>query len=88
MKKKLVWIGVGVLVIAGFAFLTLPLVQPRCQRWYHSVDWRSDRKAFARYDTDWGGIEKRLGRERTLEIRQETWHAAIEDIGAKPFYCN
>lgn len=82
------WIGVGLAVVAGLVFITLPLVQPRCSRWYGAVDFRSDRTAFARYDTDWSGLEKRFGRERMLEIRDETWHAAIQNVGAKPFYCN
>lgn len=88
MKKRLIWISGTVVLVAGLAYFTLPLMEQRCSRWYHAVDFVSDKKAGARYGTDWSGLEKRYGQERMLEIRDETWHAAIEDIGAKPFYCN
>ena len=88
MKKRLALIGLGVALLSVVGYFTLPLMEPRCSRWYHRIDFVSDKKAVERYGTDWSGLEKRFGRSRMLEIRDETWHAAIGGVGAKPFYCN
>lgn len=88
MRKRWLLLGVVVIVVVGGILLALPLVQGNCQNWYHRVDFLADRKVESRYGTDLSRLEKRLGRDRALDVRDETWRAAIEEIGAKPFYCN
>lgn len=61
---------------------------PRCSRWYHTVDFVADKKVVAEYGTDLGRQEKHLGRDRVRAIRDRNWVDAIEDVRAKPFYCN
>lgn len=88
MKWRIILGGLAVVAIALVAFVfVLPALNPRCQRWYHRVDFIADRAVKDRHGKDLVQLEKRLGRDRMLRIHDEARANAVEEVGAKPFYC-
>ena len=73
MSRKWFALGAAVALLLGVAYFALPLVHGNCQDWYHRV-------AF---------IARELGEQEGPIISPETRKKmAIEELGAKPFYCN
>jgi len=83
-RRVVVTSVVVVLLLVGAFFFGFPFVNSRCHRWYHSVDFVADGLARERYGPNWIGLDE----ERVREIRHATWSEAIDEVGAKPFYCS
>ena len=84
MKRWLIVGLASVLFLAVVFVFLIPGLQPRCQRWYHSVDFIADQNA----EEDLGRALRRDDFERDPRLQQRAWEAAVEEVGAKPFYCN
>ena len=83
MKRALL-IGIGVVLVAAVLFVfVIPYLQPRCQQWYHSVDFVTDKLFEDRFDRR----PTRNDYEKRADLIEELRAEAIEDIGAKPLYC-
>lgn len=88
MKRRIILGGLAVVAMALAAFVfVIPALNPRCQSWYHRVDFIADRAVEDRHGMDLAQMEKKLGRDRMLRIYEEARTNAVEEVGTKPFYC-
>lgn len=75
MTRRWIFIAAGAALAVGLsATIVLPTLQPRCQRWYHEVG------SVARQHIN--GIGS--GSSPSPAVRD----AAVQEVGAKPFYCS
>lgn len=77
MSRRWFYLALGAALLTALLFVfVLPYLQPRCQHWYHQVGF------LARQEMADQGYARRAS------IAPEVWNDAIQEVGARPFYCN